>query len=231
MKWDALPRRSAPGRARFNPDDLAPPGWGRLREVAWHMPRLLSGLGPLGPRGPGGRAAGAGHPRLPRHRPDDDGAAPRARPGRLARPSVAARAQHAAPRPTRWTCSASGSTAIYDGRAGAGRRLEPRRDVRARAGASHPEKVRAVVTLGSPFSGDLKTNTNVREFYERIAGHDVNQPPFPRVRQAAGADAGPLVAAGRDRRAERRARAGDQRSTRRSRSTPTTWASRCTARR
>ena len=37
-----------------------------------------------------------------------------------------------------------------------------------------------MVTLGSPFSGDLKTNTNVREFYERIAGHDVNQPPFER---------------------------------------------------
>jgi hypothetical protein len=44
-----------------------------------------------------------------------------------------------------------------------------------------PEKVRAVVTLGSPFSGNLKTNTNVREFYERIAGHDVNVPPFERI--------------------------------------------------
>ena len=44
----------------------------------------------------------------------------------------------------------------------------------------YPEKVRAVVTLCSPFSGDFKTNTNIREFYERIAGHDVNQPPFPR---------------------------------------------------
>ncbi|MCL6730802.1 alpha/beta hydrolase family protein [Sphingomonas hankyongi] len=42
-----------------------------------------------------------------------------------------------------------------------------------------PDKVRAVVTLGSPFSGDLKTNTNVRELYERIAGHDVYEPPFP----------------------------------------------------
>jgi hypothetical protein len=37
-----------------------------------------------------------------------------------------------------------------------------------------------VVTLGSPFSGDLKTNTNIRELYERIAGHDVDYPPFPR---------------------------------------------------
>ena len=44
----------------------------------------------------------------------------------------------------------------------------------------HPGKVRAVVTLGSPFSGDLKTNTNVCALYERIAGHDVNQPPFER---------------------------------------------------
>jgi hypothetical protein len=38
-----------------------------------------------------------------------------------------------------------------------------------------------VVTLGSPFSGNLKTNTNVRLFYERIAGHDVNVPPFERI--------------------------------------------------
>jgi len=43
-----------------------------------------------------------------------------------------------------------------------------------------PERVRAVVTLGSPFSGDFKTNTNVREIYERMAGHDVNAPPFER---------------------------------------------------
>jgi pimeloyl-ACP methyl ester carboxylesterase len=45
----------------------------------------------------------------------------------------------------------------------------------------HPSKVRGVVTLCSPFSGDYKTNTNVRELYERIAGHDVLQPPFPRA--------------------------------------------------
>lgn len=47
----------------------------------------------------------------------------------------------------------------------------------------HPGKVRAVVTLCSPFSGDLKTNTNIREFYEWIAGHDVNHPPFTSRRQ------------------------------------------------
>jgi len=44
-----------------------------------------------------------------------------------------------------------------------------------------PDRVRAVATLCSPFSGDYKTNTNVRELYERIAGHDVNDPPFPRM--------------------------------------------------
>jgi hypothetical protein len=37
------------------------------------------------------------------------------------------------------------------------------------------------VTLGAPFSGDLKTNNNVRAFYEWMAGHPVDQPPFPRV--------------------------------------------------
>ena len=36
----------------IHPDDLAPPGWHRLREMAWHLPRYLAGLGPVGPRGP-----------------------------------------------------------------------------------------------------------------------------------------------------------------------------------
>ena len=94
-----------------------------------------------------------------------------------------------------------------------------------------PDKVRAVVTLGSPFSGDLKTNTNVREFYERIAGHDVNQPPFPaspasrRCRPWPSGRGG----TGSSRRAPRAA--WRTRSTRRSRSTPTTWASPSTGRR
>ena len=42
----------APISGRGSPDDVAPSGWDRWREVAWHVPRLLSGLGPLGPRGP-----------------------------------------------------------------------------------------------------------------------------------------------------------------------------------
>ena len=43
-----------------------------------------------------------------------------------------------------------------------------------------PERVRAVVTLGSPFSGDPKQN-NVWRIYERIAGHKVHEPPIARI--------------------------------------------------
>jgi pimeloyl-ACP methyl ester carboxylesterase len=43
-----------------------------------------------------------------------------------------------------------------------------------------PERVRAVVTLGSPFSGDPKQN-NVWRVYERVAGHKVDDPPIPRM--------------------------------------------------
>ena len=94
-----------------------------------------------------------------------------------------------------------------------------------------PDKIRAVMTLGSPFSGNLKTNTNVREFYERIAGHDVDLPPFERIggkppvptlalwSRKDGIVAPPPPAASRTK------------STRRSRSTPTTWGLRSTARR
>lgn len=41
-----------------------------------------------------------------------------------------------------------------------------------------PELVRAVVTLGSPFSGDPHQN-NVWHLYEWIAGHKVDEPPVP----------------------------------------------------
>ena len=43
-----------------------------------------------------------------------------------------------------------------------------------------PGKVLALVTLGSPFSGDPKQN-NVWRLYEWIAGHKVDDPPIPRV--------------------------------------------------
>ena len=42
-----------------------------------------------------------------------------------------------------------------------------------------PERVRAVVTLGTPVWGDRRRYTNVWKLYERIAGHPVDKPPIP----------------------------------------------------
>ena len=178
MKWDRYPL--APITGRHSPDDVAPSDWGRWREVAWHIPRLLSGLGPLGPRGP------------------EDGPPALVIPGFLAtdrttmelRRALARAGWRAHP----WLLGVNGGAkvntmellasrleAIWDGRpillVGWSLGGMFARQLAARV----PEKIRAVVTLGSPFSGNLKTNTNVREFYERIAGHDVNAPPFERL--------------------------------------------------
>ena len=43
-----------------------------------------------------------------------------------------------------------------------------------------PDRVRAVVTLGSPFSGDPRQN-NVWRLYEWVAKHKVDEPPIPRI--------------------------------------------------
>ena len=44
----------------------------------------------------------------------------------------------------------------------------------------HPDQVKAVITLGSPFSGDPRQN-NVWRLYEKVAGHPVDDPPIPRI--------------------------------------------------
>ena len=44
----------------------------------------------------------------------------------------------------------------------------------------HPEHVRAVITLGTPFSGDPRQNT-VWKLYEWVAKHPVTDPPIPRI--------------------------------------------------
>lgn len=180
MKWERTPAPLGPVPGELDPDDLAPPGWSRLAEVVWHLPRLLSGLGPLTPRGP------------------EDGPPALVIPGFLATDRTTMELRRALAR-SGWRAhpwllglnrGAQANTLEL-----LGERLDALRDRRkvllvgwslgglfAREIAfRHPDKVRAVVTLGSPFSGDLKTNTNVREFYERIAGHDVNQPPFERL--------------------------------------------------
>jgi len=163
-----------------DPDDTAPSGWMRWREVAWHVPRLLSGLGPLGPRGP------------------EDGPPALVIPGFLAtdrttmelRRALARVGWRAHPWLLGMNTGAKGNT--MDALAGRLKAIHKGRPVllvgwslggmfARQLACRHPELVRAVVTLGSPFSGDLKTNTNVRELYERIAGHDVNLPPFERI--------------------------------------------------
>jgi len=177
MEWAHAKAAGTPGTV--HPDDLAPSGWLRLREIAWHVPRLLAGLGPLGPRGP------------------EDGAPVLVIPGFLAGDRTTMDIRRALAR-AGWRAYPWGLGINFGAKPDTlmllGRRLRQIYDGRpvlligwslgglfARELAHrHPEKVRAAVTLCSPFSGDLKTNTNVREFYERVAGHDVYDPPFPR---------------------------------------------------
>lgn len=164
----------------FDPDDRAPSRWLQLGEVVWHAPRVLAGLGPLGPRGP------------------EDGAPALVVPGFLASDRTTMELRRALGR-AGWR--------VYPWELGLNRGARP--DTLERLGArleavhdprkvllvgwslgglfarelarAHPDKVRAVVTLGSPFSGDLKTNNNVRALYELVAGHKVDAPPFPRI--------------------------------------------------
>jgi pimeloyl-ACP methyl ester carboxylesterase len=44
----------------------------------------------------------------------------------------------------------------------------------------YPDRVRAVITLGTPFSGDPRQNT-VWKLYEWVAKHPVTDPPLPRI--------------------------------------------------
>jgi hypothetical protein len=161
-------------------DDVAPPAWQRIREIAWHLPRVLAGLGPLGPRGP------------------EDGPPVLVIPGFLAGDRTTMDVRRALAR-AGWRAYPWGLGINRGARADTleqlARRLREIYDGRpvllvgwslggmfARELAHrHPEMLRGVVTLCSPFSGDYKNNTNVRELYERVAGHDVNQPPFPRM--------------------------------------------------
>ena len=180
MKWDRAPTPAGPeaAAAAIDADALAPSSWGRFREVAWHLPRMLSGLGPLGPRGP------------------DDGPPVLVIPGFFGTDRTTMELRRALAR-AGWRAHpwllGINLGAKKDTLTLLCKRLKDLEDPRkvlvvgwslggmfARQLAHRcPDKVRAVVTLASPFSGDLKTNTNVREIYERVAGHDVNQPPFP----------------------------------------------------
>jgi pimeloyl-ACP methyl ester carboxylesterase len=183
MKWDRYPLAPIPGRG--SPDDQAPPPWAGWRELMWHFPRLLSGLGPLGPRGPEDGPPALVIPGfLATDRTTMDLRRALARAGWRAHPWLLG--MNGGAKADTMDLLASRLDAIFK---------EAKRPVllvgwslggmfARELACVRPEQVRACVTLGSPFSGDLKTNTNVREFYERVAGHDVNQPPFeaPRLK-------------------------------------------------
>jgi pimeloyl-ACP methyl ester carboxylesterase len=150
----------------------------RVYEAAWMGSRIWRGFGHLGPRGP------------------IDGPPAMVIPGFIAndrttmelRRALAAAGWRVHPWDMGWNLGAAADTI---------ERLRARLDaispdepmlvvgwslggVFARALAlSHPERVRAVVTLGSPFSGDPKAN-NVWRLYELIAGHKVDAPPIER---------------------------------------------------
>jgi len=176
MKWV---RTTVAAPATVDPDDVAPPAWHRVREMAWHLPRMLAGLGPIGPRGP------------------EDGPPALVLPGFLASDRTTMDMRRALARagwrvhpwglglnrgakPDSMELLGGRLADIYEGQSillvGWSLGGMFARELAHR----HPDKVRAVATLCSPFSGDYKTNTNVRELYERIAGHDVNEPPFER---------------------------------------------------
>jgi len=177
MKWERTPAPFGPSDG-LHPDDVAPHPWHRIREIAWRFPRMLAGLGPLGPRGPEDGPPVLVIPGfLATDRTTMDLRRMLARAGWRAYPwllglNTGAKADTLKLLELRLDEISGGQRVLLVGWSLGGmfaRQLAHR----------CPDKVRAVVTLGSPFSGDLKTNTNVREIYERIAGHDVYEPPFP----------------------------------------------------
>ena len=162
--------------------ELAPTGWDRVREIAWQLPRLAGFRGPDGADGP------------------EDGPPALVIPGFLTSDRGTHLIRHALGRygwrahPWQLGTNKGAYAGLIDA-------LEERVDaigegkqvlvvgwslggLYARELARRcPGKVRAVVTLASPFCGDLKTNNSARWVYEWVAGHDVHEPPFPRFEE------------------------------------------------
>ena len=159
-------------------DDAPPPGWKRFAEGVWLLARAWRGLGHLRPRGPEG-----GSPALviPGFLAND-------RTTMALRRALAAAGWRVHPWGLGWNMGAKADTIerlvkrlemIDDGRPVlvVGWSLG---GVYARELArAAPARVRAVVTLGSPFSGDPKAN-NVWRLYEWVTGHSVDTPPITR---------------------------------------------------
>ncbi|MEQ7874173.1 alpha/beta hydrolase [Sphingomonas sp. ASV193] len=158
-------------------DDMAPPSrWRRTVEFAGVVPRLANSIGHLGPRGPvGGPPAlvvpgflATDRTTLALRRALAD-AGFRVHPWGMG-PNMGARADTIDRLVAR--LAAFEAPVLLVGWSLGG--LYARELARAA-----PGKVRAVVTLGSPFSGDPRAN-NVWRLYEWIAGHSVDSPPIAR---------------------------------------------------
>ena len=160
-------------------DELIPPAWRRFSEAAWLFSRAWHSFGHLGPRGP------------------ENGPPALVIPGFIANDRTTMELRRALAdagfRTYPWNCGWNlGATADVI------RQMKARLDeispdkpvlvvgwslggVFARELArQHPDRVRAVATLGSPFSGDPHLN-NVWRLYEWVAGHKVESPPIPRI--------------------------------------------------
>ncbi len=160
-------------------NELPPPNWRRLHEAAWLGSRAVRSFGHVGPRGP------------------EHGPPALVIPGFLAndrttmevRRALAAVGYRAYPWNMGWNLGARPDTI---------ERLIKRIDeispdkpvlvvgwslggVFGRELArAVPDRVSAVVTMGSPFSGDPRQN-NVWRLYEWVAGHKVDAPPIERI--------------------------------------------------
>jgi hypothetical protein len=163
-------------RHRFTGDDKPPPGWRRFSEGAWLLARFWRGFGHLDARGPM-----AGPPAL-------------VIPGFLASDRSCMELRRA-------LADAGWRTYPWDLGLNKGAHADTLRHLRQRLEVIHdgrpvlvvgwslggvyarelarelPEMMRAVVTLGSPFSGDPHQN-NVWRLYEWVAGHKVDDPPI-----------------------------------------------------
>lgn len=164
---------------QFTGDDALPPTRRRLAELGWNIARFVNGFGPRGAMGPQG-----GPPVL-------------VIPGFLAtdRTTLPLRSALAE---AGWRVHGWGMGWNKGVRLDTIDRLKQRLDdispdapvlvvgwslggLFAREVArSYPDRVNAVITLGSPFSGDPHQN-HVWRLYEWVAKHKVDDPPVPRI--------------------------------------------------
>ena len=163
----------------FEGDDRPPPTFKRFRELGWNFARLMRGFGPTHPIGP------------------ENGPPVLVVPGFLAtdrttlalRKALAEAGWRVHGWEMGWNLGVKPDTLDR-----LGKRLDeisPDRPMLVvgwslgglfarELARKFPDRVQLVVTLGSPFSGDLHQN-NIWQLYEWVAGHKVEDPPIPRI--------------------------------------------------